>query len=112
MVARPKMPEKSVIMETKRILKISNDYSVYQLFSNPDLYFAIHKTERLKIDKARLDFPERNFPDSLIVQGFRLGKDEIKDESTEIWDIIDHKPQDLKINDLYPVAIELVPPKY
>jgi hypothetical protein len=96
-------------MEKKRFYKITGDYSVYQLLCKPDLYYAIHKTEIVKMDKARLDFPNRNLPDSLIVQGLRLGKVGVKIETTDFWDIIDNKPQELKIKELCPVPIRLMP---
>jgi len=99
-------------MKKKKLLKTSADYSVYQLLSNPDLYYAIHKTEEAKINKARIEFPDKNYPDNLIVKGYKLGKVGVKNETTDFWDIINLEVYDLKINDICSVWIDQIPPSY
>jgi len=77
-----------------------DDFSIYESICNPALCYAIYPDQINLLNEIRLKHFNEPIPDQETIKVFKFGKIKDKDSETEIWDIIDHKPIECRVNDL------------
>ena len=84
----------------KRLIVNPDDFSIYESSCDPTNCYAIYPDEIKKMDEIRLNYFNETIPDKFTIKAFKFGKVGVKNSETEVWDIINQKPVECKINDL------------
>ena len=88
-------------MKKKRRQIINTDvFSIYESLSNPSTCYAIYPDQVNQMNETCLNHLDKPIPDEYTIMVYKFGKVKEKDLETEIWDIIDKKPVECRINDL------------